>query len=245
MRALWLAVIGAVLCFAGDIPATILMQTSGGMSATLVLSLPFNGDINDASGNGLTTDFSGGTESYASVGGGVQALDCDGNQNTVTVDDAAVFTDLDEYTVLACLNLDGYGGGSVGRVFHWQKGSGSTAVYLSTRATGEFYLFDAQHATFGGWDTNASAYSLSSTFHAAVTVDGSADAVEYFIDGSAVTTNEVDTPSGFFTPDTATLRICNRSDKLRGLDGRIWRFKIYDGVLTSGEISTIAGSDCP
>ena len=136
--------------------------------------------------------------------------------------------------------------GAFGRLMHWRNNAGGTGIYIVTEATEEMRILDTQYIGGDGeWETNSSAYSLGTDFHFGFTLSGDAASAQIYIDGVAVTTNVVTVPVGSHAQGTASMIVCNRPDNVRGLDGRVAHFRVYDVVKNASEMAGIAANDCP
>ena len=211
----------------------------------LQIHLPLDGNTTDTSGQGNNGTFSGGTPSYVSVGWGGTALDCDGADDLVTVSDDASFTDATTYTITACINIDGYGESDSGRIVDIENESATTVMRWVTRFTNAMGFEEDRYATTSGeWRTNNGTISFTTDYAVAFSYNTSTEAAQYYVDGSAVTTNITTDPDGAVTATTGDLHVCNNAATARAFDGRMGHFRFYTVVKSAAEIAQIASVDC-
>ena len=210
-----------------------------------VVYLPLEGDYADASGNG-NDGTPGGSPAFGAANWGT-ALACDGVDDIVTITDDPSFADLTQYTATACINATTYGGGGLGRIMDWNNSGGfSTVRYFVTDSSDAMQLNEGRYPTTEGqWISPGNSIQAGTNYHVAVTHDSTTQATQFYIDGVAVTTNEIQTPTGTFAPATGNLHLCNRGTLGREFDGFLGHFRLYDQVLDAGQINGVFQSDCP
>jgi hypothetical protein len=113
-------------------------------------------------------------------------------------------------------------------------------------------LFTKAYANPGAWTTDASSVPTGQWVHVLVTYDRSSASNNpvIYIDGTSETVTETLTPSSTFkTEDGVSLVVGNwktaTEDYTRPFDGKIFDPRIYEGILTSGNATTLYNSGTP
>lgn len=196
-------------------------------------------DVADASGNGHTGTASQNTEDMTATGKINEALDFNGTDDYVNITGASALRLTDGGTIMAWIEPDGLGGGSVGRIA--DKGTTTSATngfmfYVYANNVLAFRVDAASNNT----TSSANAFSLDAWTHVAVVF--TAEGRTLYADGVDVTASGGDETG--LPPDVAgDLRIGNRAGATdRAFDGAIDDVRIYKRPLTQLEIQAIYNS---
>jgi len=170
------------------------------------------------------------------------AIKFDGTDDVVNCGSNAVLDNIQAaMTAMAWINIAGFGENGTGRIFNKASGwlffvntTNSTIRLISTRAT-----------TNGDWVNAPFGIALNTTYHVAVTYDGSSTAnnAVFYVDGvlSATTVNAF--PVGATSDDSAgDLLIGNTPATDRTFNGWIEDARVYNRILTAAEVLTIKNS---
>jgi hypothetical protein len=170
------------------------------------------------------------------------AVKFDGADDVVNCGSNAVLDNIQNaMTAMAWINIVGFGENGTGRIFN--KASGwlffvntlnSTIRFISTRAT-----------TNGDWVNAPFGIATSTTYHVAVTYNGSdvANNAVFYVNGvlSATTVNAF--PVGATSDDSASdLLMGNTPAGDRAYNGWIEDARVYSRILSADEILTIKNS---
>jgi hypothetical protein len=207
--------------------------------------------VDDLSPNSNTGSFKGAGEpawnttniNFSTAGSLDNSVDFDGSNDVINAGSAASIDNVcnSGCTVIAFINIDSAGGGSAGRIFDksnisggWIFGTNATnTVFFQTQSNGpvpqSWKVCADNTLTAGAWTMLAATYT-SSTKVSNIYVNGS--------ECSSYKTNQ----TGTLTPgddSSNTLYIGNRSDSLRGFDGKMTGVAIFNRVLNISEINDI------
>lgn len=247
MRTLWLAVLALLVSV---VPAVSFLspailsgdEESSGPIPGLAIYLPLESDFADQANSNDGTP--GGTANFGTASWG-PALTCNGSDTIVNIAPDPTFDNADEYTVTACVRLNSYGEGGIGRVFDWENDSAiSTVRYFLSQTDTAQRLNDARYGTEGQWEGPANSILTGQTYHLGMTFSKTTDTAEFFIDGQPVTTSVLQAPGGGFNPNTGQLSLCNRTAQDRTFDGDFGHFRFFTRVLSQPEMQALADSDC-
>ena len=145
-------------------------------------------------------------------------------------------------TITAWVNLLGGGGGGFGRIAAKNSAAAPTNGWaIQFQTIGTHVLFDIDFSIIvGRW--NAGTLSLNNYYHIGLTYDSddTNNNPSFYIDGVFQTETESSTPVGTANTDAAQdFYIGNNVGGARALDGYIEDVRVYNRILSAGEISTI------
>ena len=239
----------------GSHARNIPVIASGGEDITtgLVIYLPLQGNLNDASGNGNNGTFLNGTATYTTAFGGQQALVFDGVNDRLNVARDASYDNPSAYTITACFHLTTAGGNGSGRLYSFQDFAGAandriTAWIIASGAEYELQHQESRWSTSAGrWGSGTASITLTTDFHGAVRYDtvSTAENADIFLDGVLQALNELQTPQGTITANSGSVDVGNRLGDARAFHGHIAHFRLYTITKTDAEIAAIRAADCP
>jgi subtilisin family serine protease len=142
-------------------------------------------------------------------------------------------------TMSVWLEADSRGEGNIGRVFHKYvnmdytagENAGATRLAFQTQFTGGFgvWRMSSFPITYNNWHLVHQTYNSNSA----------ANDAAFWVNGNSEPVTEPNTPSGTYLGDASNnLNIGNTDNTARTWDGKIDEFRIYDGTLSAGWIST-------
>jgi len=142
-------------------------------------------------------------------------------------------------TMSVWLEADTRGENNLGRIFMKPKNqeyvagenAGATRFILQTKFDGGFGTWRMVNypITFGNW------HLVHQTYNS----DSAANDAAFWVNGNSEPVTERHTPSGTYLGDSNNdLVIGNTANTARTWDGKIDEFRIYDGILSSGWITT-------
>ena len=180
------------------------------------------------------------------------AYDFNGTTDLISFAASGLTNDLSSYTVSAWVQRDGNGGTTSGRIFD----KGISLKLLLVGHTGSTNVGGVQSTiSYGSGTANvrgsaSGGIPVDSTWrHVCVTWSGggNASSIAIYINGAAATPYQSDgNGTGSATSDAGTaIVIGNRSGADRGFDGKIAEFALFSGVLTVGEIQSLAKGFSP
>ncbi|MDX1404915.1 MAG: DUF6701 domain-containing protein, partial [Woeseiaceae bacterium] len=211
----------------------------------------------DATGNGHTATLgtSAGADSadpaWVCVGSGY-ALSFDGNDDIINAGSGAALDDLEPFTIMAWVKPDSSDVGGVSQII--ARGTGNGRWFIERDNTSpevHAYEFNKQYDSSDLMRvTSNNTVTYDAWQHIAVTWDGSDFASNVHIYKNGVETGYQTTNNGSTTKQSDAaidLVMGNREDGTQGLTGLLENVRIYDRVLTAGEIATLASNtptDC-
>ncbi|MGH9910429.1 MAG: DUF2341 domain-containing protein, partial [Nitrososphaerales archaeon] len=142
-------------------------------------------------------------------------------------------------TMSVWLEADSRGEGNIGRVFHKYvnmdyiagESGGATRLAFQTQFTGGFgvWRMNSFPITYNNWHLLHQTYNSNSA----------ANDAAFWVNAVSQAVTEPNTPSGTYMGDASNnLNIGNTDNTARTWDGKIDEFRIYDGTLSAGWIST-------
>lgn len=179
------------------------------------------------------------------------ALSFDGVNDVVNMGSPGVFDyppNMAAFTLMAWINPATYGEGSRGRIFDKATGSGPVNgwAFLITNQTANSIQFIVDYATTDiTRRSGAGTVPLTQWSHVAVTWDGSTNAsnIHIYVNGVETTYSSTVNGAGARANDgSASVRVANDALGSRTFSGLIDDARVYDRVLSAGEISAIYSS---
>lgn len=171
------------------------------------------------------------------------ALAFDGGDDVVTVSRSPVIDNMPALTVSAWIRPASLGGGGKGRIVAKADGTGPVAGWHLHLTDTNQLQFRADYSTTDlDRVSSTNAVALNIWKHVVMTWDGTAvgTSVKFYVNG--VETGYASTTNGSGTrvdDRSSALLIGNNSTLARGFDGDIDDVRIYEGVLTSGQVTTL------
>jgi len=208
----------------------------------LILDLPFDTDSGgiapDISGNGYNASLLQTTLSTGIFSNATTFTGNTGSMATVTI------PSLSQYTIAGWIKMAGNGNSQFPRIVSLANDSVQFFIDLSSSNTQNLGF---QASGVDSWRSTAKILpALGTWMHVAVTYDGTTPT--FYLNGSALTTLSPSSASGTYATG-GLAAIGNRSsDGLRGFDGSIENFEIYNRILSPTEIADLAiapDSDSP
>jgi len=152
-------------------------------------------------------------------------------------------------TWVAWMRQDGLGGGNFGRLFDKRSTGGIQNEELLHSSDNTKYLF------VRGWTTSTDSFAQwqidnpddATIHHFAVTYDSGSTANDpvMYLDGVSKSVTEVQSPSGAAVTSAEPYTIGNRADDTRGWDGMICEFAVWNSILNSTQIASLAAGASP
>ena len=171
------------------------------------------------------------------------ALHFDGGSDYVEVADDPALSFTSSFTVSGWIRPESFGDANYGRIIAKQQYAGGFgngwSVYLATQGTSP----SGDNTFCVNFDTNFvecaddNSINLDAWQHIAVRFDDANDTLNFFVNGQpegSITTTE--DPQASSVP----LRIGDRDDLIRSFEGQIDELRLYDRVLSTLEIETLA-----
>ncbi|MCF7976075.1 MAG: discoidin domain-containing protein, partial [Phycisphaerae bacterium] len=220
---------------APEVPATVDPGTTG-----LVAQYSFENDYTDASGHGLTGTPMGTPQFENGLAGNGSAVTLNGNDDFVDVPVGPLMNTLTDCTFALWTNFTGQGGA-------WQRifdfGSGTTQyVFMSPSRGGDGALLFEMNGPNAGTNLVPAAMPLPTGWHhLAGVIDSTSMQMTLYMDGSVVgqgVTDSVPADMGVTTQNWLG-KSQYTADPL--YSGSIDEFRIYNRVLSEGEIRYLAG----
>ena len=176
---------------------------------------------------------------------GRMQLNCDGTNDVALGTTPDSITDLNQKTILAWINITGYGGGGYGRIIDKRVagGGGGWAFLVNNTdfATG-FSFVQGFSTASGDWGL-ASVLSTGVWFHVGVKYDKTnvANVPTFFLNGEPrALTNTTSSPSGTGSSDSSSAaRICDNDAGTRSFAGSIADVQIFNRLLSDPEVRSI------
>jgi hypothetical protein len=197
-----------------------------------------NDDFNDSTSNSNHCTNDGSTNAFGSI---ADAQEFDGIDDILRCGSDVSIDDIWDGggTISVWLEADTRGENNLGRIFmkpinqEYAAGekAGATRFILQTKFDGGFGSWRMVNypITFGNWHL----------VHLEYNADSAANDAAFWVNGNSEPVTERRTPSGTYLGDSVnSLSIGNTHTTSRTWDGKIDEFRIYDGVLSAGWIST-------
>jgi hypothetical protein len=198
-----------------------------------------DGNVNDSSGKGLNGTMTGDPVFVAGQAGFGKALSFDSVDDFVTLPIGDLVASLSNVTVATWVNFGG-GGGWWQRIFDFGTGTNNYAFLCARVGNSGVLRFAIRTPTVGEQIADSINLPTNSWHHAAVTMDASTMTETVWLDGSPVSTAA--TTLLFKDMGVTTQNYLGKSQWPDALYlGQIDDFRIYDRVLTAGELHYLAG----
>jgi hypothetical protein len=211
-------------------------------AASLAAYYRLEGDVKDGSGHGLDGVTQGAPAYVDGPSGYGQALQFDGLDDEADLPIGTLISGLTSCTVTTWVNFPGAGNGSWQRIFDF--GTGATAyMFLTPRqgTSGAMRFAITTSAVTGESGVNAPATLPAGWQHVAVVIDGTAKTLQLCLDGDVVASGATNTlPKDLGKTNQNWLgRSQYTADSY--FSGTLDELRIYNRVLTAGEIRYLAG----
>ncbi|MCF7976390.1 MAG: discoidin domain-containing protein [Phycisphaerae bacterium] len=207
-------------------------------TANLVAQYSFENDYTDSSGHGLTGTPIGAPMFESGLPGNGSAVTLNGNDDYVELPMGSLMSTLTDCTFSIWANFSGQGG-------NWQRlidfGSGTTQYFLITPSSGGGVLLMEMNGPDAGTSQLAAPMRLPTGWHhVAGVIDSTTMEMTLYLDGSVVAQG----PTASLPADAGvtTQNWLGRSQYPDPYyDGSLDEFRIYNRVLSEGEIRYLAG----
>lgn len=177
------------------------------------------------------------------------ALTFDGGDDVVFVSHGTELDNMPAISVSAWIRPDTLGGGSKGRIVAKAEGIGPIAGWHLHLTDSNRLHFRADYATTDLERISANnAFILNDWTHVVVTWDGSATAtgIKFYMNGTETGYVSSTNGSGARVDDlTSGLYVGNNATLARGFDGMLDDVRIYRGVLSSSQVSSLFEAASP
>lgn len=171
----------------------------------------------------------------------VTCLKFNATTSIVNVSSIAAQNDLTAQTISFWTFPISLGENNAGRIF--SKGTGLSSrirVLCEAIGTGRWQLF-AQWTASGGWVASGNSIQFGKWQHVVITYDASSSSNDplFYINGTAVSVTETNTPSGSLQSDTTDLVIGNDTTTARTFSGFIDEVMYFNRIITPTEVSDL------
>ncbi len=206
---------------------------------------PFNGNAQDATGNGYNGTLQNGP---GYVAGRVnQAIGMNGiSQRVDMANPASGLTDIPAKTIIAWINMSSGSGNTYKDIL--VKGDAGCGWWLSVMNSSFVHWGQCfSSGTYGSWGSPAGSITANQWYQVAVTYDNSsaANIPTFYINGSPTALTTIGSPIGTVSSDAPYLvsaggEIPNNNENF---GGTIDEVRLYNRVLSAAEISSIYAAD--
>lgn len=173
---------------------------------------------------------------------GLPALDFDGSNDSVDMGDTASYDGLTAITFSAHINVSNLS--SLGSVISKFLTAGNQISFLFGYLGEQvFALYSTAGNDWNYWTSTGSPLNNNTDHHIAATINLTAGTATLYIDGSAVTASKTGSGTGSIFASTAPLLIGADTSSTSPNDlvaGEIADPRVYDTILSAGEIATLA-----
>jgi hypothetical protein len=179
---------------------------------------------------------------FVETGSGVQLmavyLDSTSTNMGINLGDPTELRTISNLTVSAWIKPESWGQSSYGRIADKKAGGSGWAFFLNNQSVGSSITFTRDRFVDASVTGAYGSISLNVWQHVAVTYQSSA--IKIYVNGNEVSYYSYSLGSGSLVSDMSrNLIVGNRGNGARGFKGSIDDFRIYDRVLSAGEIEHI------
>lgn len=166
------------------------------------------------------------------------ALDFDGSNDHVTMGDVTTFDGLSQISLAAHINSANTG---IFRTVISKDQSGNRGFYLAHNSDSVQALYSHNGTDLTSWRSDGTLLSDNTDYHIAATLDLSTGTGILYIDGSAVAATKTGSGTGTLNNNTASLMLGSSTGASTNFfEGEISDPRIYDNILSSGDVATLA-----
>jgi hypothetical protein len=216
-----------------------IRSTGDSVDDGLIAYYPFNGNADDASGNGIDGTVNGATLTSDREGNPDSAYRFDGDQDYIQTGSSPSLQVRTTMSIAAWIKVEDFDGVS-------SRAIAAQGTIFDTDGNWQFFVTKNGALRFGKNNTDFSvtsdaAISTSTWHHIAVTF--SSGAVKFYVDGEIASTVEMGSSSFNETSDGIKIGEREYSQASNDFKGKIDQFRLYGRVLSMSDVQQLYGND--